>query len=97
MNTIYEPLPTTGDQTIDREINAVNRLMESQVSDLSGIGLDDDSIAAALDGRYGTAVQESVKSFLSAQRAFEDMLSTVREKIVTRQNREKAAKTNRAE
>lgn len=93
MSTAYELLPTTGDQTLDRDINNVNRLIESHVSPL---GLDDEQIKSALEGRYGSAVQESVESFQSVDKDFVTSLDKVRETIEsltlgTKRNRELAA------
>lgn len=102
MNITYEPLPMSGNESADREIKSVNRLMESQTSALSGIGIDNNQIDSALEGRYGSALQEMFESLLPTMKVFEDELDAVREIIEnlttgTRENREAADKGYKAE
>lgn len=102
MNITYEPLPTSGYEPADREINAVNRLIESQSSVLSGIGLDSNEIDSALEGRYGVAVQEMLESLLPTMRVFQDELDNARGIIedialAARQNSEIAERGHKVE
>lgn len=102
MNITYEPLPTSGYEPADREIKAVNRLIEIQVSVLSGIGIENNQIDIAREGRYGSAVQEMFESLLPSMKVFEDELDVIREIIEnlttgTRENREIAERGHKAD
>ena len=97
MSTAYELLPTTGDESLDRDINTINKLIESHVSTL---GLDDKQIESALEGRYGSAMQEAVEGFQSDDSEFVAILDKARETFEnltsgTKRNRELAAQINR--
>lgn len=100
MSTAYELLPTTGDESLDRDINTINQLIESHVSTLSTLGLDDEQIKSALEGRYGSAMQEAVEGFQSDDSEFVAVVNNAREIFEnlasgTKRNRELAAQINR--
>lgn len=102
MNVTFEPLPMSGNESADREIKSVNRLMDAQTRALSGIGLDDNEIDSAREGRYGSAVQEMLESLLPSMKVFEDELDDIREIIEnlttgTRENREIAERGHKAD
>lgn len=102
MNITYEPLPTSGYEPADREIKAVNRLIEIQVSALSGIGIENNQIDSAREGRYGSAVQEMFESLLPSMKVFEDELDVIRGIIedialAARQNSEIAERGHKVE
>lgn len=97
MSTSYELLPTTGDESLDRDINAINQLIESRVTP---IGLDNEGIKSALEGRYGSAMQEAVEDFQPDDSEFVAVLNNAREIFEnlasgTKHNRELAAQINR--
>src|SRR5699024_420745 len=102
MNITFEPLPMSGNESADREIKSVNRLMDAQSRALSGIGIDDKDIDSALEGRFGSAVKEMLESLLPSMKVFEDELDDIREIIEnlttgTRENREMAERVHKAD
>lgn len=85
MNVAYEPLPTTGHSELDRKINAVNKLIVSHAATMSrGTAsgqITSEILDAALDGKFGQAMQESAESFVSKKDDFDTKVETVRERI----------------
>lgn len=85
MNVTYEPLPTTGHSELDRKINAVNKLIVSHAATMSrgttSGEITSEILDAALDGKFGQAMQESAESFVSKKNDFDTKVETVRERI----------------
>lgn len=85
MNVAYEPLPTTGHSELDRKINAVNKLIVSHAATMSrgttSGQVTSEILDAALDGKFGQAMQESAESFVSKKDDFDTKVETVRERI----------------
>ena len=85
MNVAYEPLPTTGHSELDRKINAVNKLIVSHAATMSrgttSGQITSEILDAALDGKFGQAMQESAESFVSKKDDFDTKVETVRERI----------------